>query len=723
MPATRGKTSTLRRAFTSIAVLATGVLGWAAYTPVETCSDPACARERFRIFVEVDSFRDIEGAALEASDSGSIVTPASVLDHGGIRVQIVHDQKDLPYTAASGPLTTADLRQFTEIWRGQQLPADADAGVYAMLTPELVSETGERLFGVMFDTAGRESFAVAPGETARLFKDGNEEWIALLQLRTFTHELLHALNRQHLDAAQIAGRLTIEAPTLCIAAVQDGRWSLENAPYMSISPTTIRFFQTAAARDVLPGATNSRYKHLQTSVTECDDARRNVGSPPALNRWELMRRRLSGMSFLQAAHAEGGPVAPPDEHVASIQVRLQAQDAVYPLGYPIAVRLMVFNSGSEVLPLRGRLAPAYGIMQIERRAEGKDDWLPFKPVVLYEPESDRHALLASGERAEETAPIFFGGEGWTFPRPGAYEIRARLVVSEDQADATSNIVHVRIAAPETEDDQAALQPLLDERGQLDENVGRLLAVGGRIGSETDISAIAAISESHGHTTLGSALRMMLASQRLSPPIDPRTGVRPKPESGAALEWLSEACSDSGVAALAHELLERFPDAAPSGMTSVLSDSAAAWDGVPDVGAPFGTYSDPRLQRFGPSLHFCRGDSTLKGSIRQDAIQLARSLRQIQPQRIVLIGHGDRAGSCDHNDALALRRAESLKRVLIDEGVAMDRIQTVSLGARRPLDFSASQRAPLLNRRVEVLIEGGMVERDSAAGRILPRCRS
>ncbi len=725
MSTSRRKSSSLRRAVAVIAVVATGALGWVAYAPVETCSDPACARERFQIFVEVDSFRDIEPVGLEAVDGDGVVTPASIIEGGGIRVQIHHDQVDLPYAAASGPLAPADLRQYTEVWRGQQLPADASAGLYAMMTPALVSDTGEQLFGIMFDLAGREGFAVAPGETARLFKDRSEEWVALLQLRTFSHELLHALNRQHLDAAQIDGRLTIEAPTRCISSVEDGRWSVREAPFMSISPTTIRFFQTAAARDVLPGPDNTRYEHQRTSATECDDARRNVGPPPALSRWDLMKRRLSGMSFFQAAHAQDSAVAPTADRqrTARVEIRIQAQDAPYPLGYPIAIRLMVMNSGEEALPLRARLAPAYGIVQVERRAAGDEDWLPFTPVMQYEAESDRDALLASGERTEQTVSIFFGSDGWTFPRPGDYEVRARLLVSEEQADATSSAVLLRIAAPETEDDQTVLQSLLDERGQLDDNVGRLLAVGGRIGSEADISSIAAITKSHGHTSLGSALRLMLASQQLNPPIDPRTGERPKPEIGAARELLEQTCSDSGVAALNHELLGRFSGAAPAGMTALASNSASAWDGVPATGAPFGTYSDPTLQRFGPSLHFCRGDSSLSDSTRAAAVQLVKSLRGVQPQRIVIVGHGDRSGSCERNDALALRRAESLKRVLRDAGVAAERIQTVSLGARRPLDFSATEAAPLLNRRVEVLIEAGKVERDPAAGRILPRCRS
>jgi outer membrane protein OmpA-like peptidoglycan-associated protein len=707
-----------------VAAVAMGVLGWAAYAPVEMCSDPVCARERFRVFVEVDSFGDIGLVALEADEGGRVLTPASIIEQGGISVHIVHDQMDLPYAAASGPLTQADLRQYSEVWRGQRLPADANAGVYALLTPALVSDTGERLFGIMFDMAGREGFAVAPGETAKLFKDRGEQWIALLQLRTFTHELLHALNRQHLDAAQIDGRLTIEAPTRCISTVENGQWSLKETPFMSISPTTIRFFQTAAASDVLPGTANTRFEQLRASTTECADARRNVAPRAVLGRWELMKRRLQGISFFQAAHAEDGPVvAPGNDSAARVEVRLQAQEAPYPLGYPIAVRLMVKNSGAEALPVRGRLAPAYGIVQVERRAAGGEIWLPFNPLVLYEPESDLKALLASGERVEETVLIFFGSEGWTFPRPGAYEVRARLLISEDQAEATSNVVRIAVTAPETEGDRAALQSLLDERGQLDENVGRLLAVGGGSGSETDISSIAASWKSQAQTTLGSALLLMHAAQRFNPPIDPRTGVRPKPESGAARELLSETCTDSGVSAHTNDLLERFSDPAPSGMSSVVSDSAAAWDGVPSLGEPFGTYSDPALRRLGPSLHFCSGNSALAGPTRQGAVQLAKSLRRVQPQRIVLVGHSDRAGSCRRNNVLALRRAESLKRVLSAAGIAADRIQTVSLGARRPLDFSTSPAADLLNRRVEVLVETGKADRDSAPSRILPRCRS
>src|SRR5690606_36400802 len=110
---------------------------------------------------------------------------------------------------------------------GRPPPADAHAALYALVTPALISDAGEPLFGIMFDVAGREGFAVAPSETLRAFRDNNEDSIALLQLRTFMHELLHSLNRGHLDAGQVAGRLTLEAPTRCISQTDSsGRWSL-----------------------------------------------------------------------------------------------------------------------------------------------------------------------------------------------------------------------------------------------------------------------------------------------------------------------------------------------------------------------------------------------------------------------------------------------------------------------------------------------------------------
>ncbi|HLS82036.1 MAG TPA: OmpA family protein [Steroidobacter sp.] len=709
---------TRRRALTSAAIAIAAVVGiWALFVPPRSCSDSACARERFRVFVEIDTFDNIEPLTLAIEHQGVVHTPSSILGGGGVRVEIVQDQTNLPYAAASGPLDRADLDQYAQVWRTRKPPRSAHAGVYAMATPALVSDTGEPLFGIMFDVQGREGFAIAPGETARAFSRSNPEAIGLLQLRTFTHELLHALNRRHLDAMQTDdGRLTIEAPTRCISKARNGRWELVEAPLLELSPTTIQFFQSAPKRYVLPGGAHAPYSDLQTSASECEDVRRNTGVQPAPARWELIRKHLARWFWLQSAYAqvdpsETDPQAAPDaleehEPAASIELRLQAQEAAYPLGYPIAVRVRVFNAGEGVAPLRDRLSPSYGLVQFEARETGEDDdaWRPIEPLAWYEPASDGGAMLQPGEASEQTVPIYFGEGGWTFPRPGEYEVRARLLMSAGEEHGLSNIVLVRIAAPRTEADEQALTPLLDEDGELNERMGRLLMFGGRIGMAGDRAALVQAARAQPETALGAALRLALVSQELSPPIDPRTGERRPPDRDRARELLHKACPDSGATALRDQVLERFEGLGAQAMGPRLASNAAAWEGVTEAGEAAATYGDPSLERFGPSLHFCAGAASFSAAVQARALSLGARLRELDPQRVVVVGHADDEGDCSDADELAMRRAHELRRVLIEAGVAPERIVGVSLGARRPLDFSTSEPARLLNRRVEALLE-------------------
>ena len=718
----------------ALAVIA--VVGWATYGPVEACSDPACAKQRFMVFVEIDSFRGVESAPTEALQDDEVVTLASILEGGGVRIQAEHDQAELPYAARSGALDRADLHRYAQVWRDRKAPGDADAGLYAMATPALVSDIGERLFGIMFDVEGREGFAVAPGETVRAFRDRNEESVELLQLRTFTHELLHALNRRHFDAVEMAdGRLTLEAPTRCISASERGRWRLMEPPLMALSPTTIRFFQTASAPDILPGRANTPYEGLRTSATECDDVRRHRGHTPAFNRWQLARKRLQRFAWAPSANAQennedetGDPPASEDAEQSesglpppAVSLTLQAQPAAYPLGYPIAVRLIAVNDGPQPLPLRDRLSPAFGMVQFELRSIDENEWRAIKPLAWYEPASNVEAMLDEGESADETVPIYFSQDGWTFPRAGEYEVRARLLTSDDDAHALSNSVAVRIAAPEAEDDRAALAGLLDGEQQLEPRIGRLLMLNGRIGGEEDMFALEAISETFAHTALGSALRLVLVAHQLNPPIDPRTGERPTPELGEARELLTDACTDSGVAALKDQLLERFDQAAPAEATPGPERNASAWDGVTAERVAVSTYSNPSLQRFGASLHFCFDAESLSGTAHRQAREMASQLRRAQPERVIVVGHADHEAGCRYNDALALRRADAMRRLLLDAGLPEERVVSVSLGERRPLDFAATEDARMLNRRVEVLVEGELAAPTAPVAQIVPRC--
>ena len=95
------------------------------------------------------------------------------------------------------------------------------------------------------------------------------------------------------------------------------------------------------------------------------------------------------------------------------------------------------TSGHEALPIKGRLNPSYGVVRIEYRRPGTEEWNVVEPLAWFEPVGDEYAMLLPGERTEQTVPIYFGDEGWTFPQPGDYEVRARLQLGSDAEDTVS----------------------------------------------------------------------------------------------------------------------------------------------------------------------------------------------------------------------------------------------------------------------------------------------
>lgn len=712
-----------RYAFAIAAVVIVAVVLWALLWPASDCDRPSCARQRYSVALEIDTLGQVEPIRFDVADGNDQVSLESIMSDGGIELTSVIDQIGLPYDAESGPLDRADLFQFATAWRSN-VTEGKDATLYALLANSLVADSGEELFGIMFDTSGREGFAVAPRTTERFYREHAPTLIPTLQLRTFTHELLHALNRDHADAVQTPdGRLTLEAPTRCISQKQRGGWSLLEAPLMELSPHTIRFFQTAAPRDVLPGPENSPFTHRRASPTECEDARAQVAGPADNSRWAMAVRRLKTLLLLPTAQAAEPPdqaSEAPDEDAPFAQIRLQAQPAAYPLGYPIGLRVMVRNIGEEALPIVGRLNPRYGMLMIEYRAAEDAEWRTVDPMSLFEPTNNEDALLQPGALTEETVPIYYGQEGWTFGAAGAYEVRARLQLGPSATDIISEPLQISVTDPTTAEDREALQPLLGADGQLANDIGRLLYFGGRIGEREDIEPLEQTAEKFGHTALGGALRLTLLSHRLRGPIDPLTGLRPPPDFEQARELGEDTCTDSGVAAMTSDVLEQRHASLPASLQTRAETDAAAWDGTTSAKTTLATYSDPQLQLRGPSLHFCFNEAGLRRPVRDAVSRLARQLRPERPARIVIVGHSDSVGTCRYNESLALRRAREVQRALVSAGVRRIPMEIVSMGERRPLSFAADTDAQQLNRRVEILVESA-VEQEASAGSIIPKC--
>ncbi len=70
------------------------------------------------------------------------------------------------------------------------------------------------------------------------------------------------------------------------------------------------------------------------------------------------------------------------------------------------------------------------------------------------------------------------------------------------------------------------------------------------------------------------------------------------------------------------------------------------------------------------------------------------------RKVVVEGHCDERGSEEYNLALGERRAEAVKRFLMDTGLPASKIVTVSYGEARPRSHGQDESSRQSNRRVE-----------------------
>jgi len=70
----------------------------------------------------------------------------------------------------------------------------------------------------------------------------------------------------------------------------------------------------------------------------------------------------------------------------------------------------------------------------------------------------------------------------------------------------------------------------------------------------------------------------------------------------------------------------------------------------------------------------------------------------------ITGHADATGTETYNQALGMRRAESVKSYFVGEGIPAERIETSSQGERVPVADNATPQGRAENRRTEIIIK-------------------
>ncbi len=101
--------------------------------------------------------------------------------------------------------------------------------------------------------------------------------------------------------------------------------------------------------------------------------------------------------------------------------------------------------------------------------------------------------------------------------------------------------------------------------------------------------------------------------------------------------------------------------------------------------------------------FATGSASLRPDLVRDLRAVANNLNAYPESTVQVLGHTDNVGDAGYNQDLSYRRAESVSAVLINEGVAPYRIQSIGRGEDQPIASNLTPEGRQQNRRVEIVI--------------------
>lgn len=128
------------------------------------------------------------------------------------------------------------------------------------------------------------------------------------------------------------------------------------------------------------------------------------------------------------------------------------------------------------------------------------------------------------------------------------------------------------------------------------------------------------------------------------------------------------------------------------------------DKCPDT--PHGYIVDPLGCPVHVTLHinFAFDSSVLPASANEDVTKLTRVLQDNPPAKIMIEGHTDSVGKDAYNQKLSERRAASLAKQLVDNGIPAERIQYSGKGEKQPIATNTTKEGRAQNRRIEIELQ-------------------
>ena len=139
--------------------------------------------------------------------------------------------------------------------------------------------------------------------------------------------------------------------------------------------------------------------------------------------------------------------------------------------------------------------------------------------------------------------------------------------------------------------------------------------------------------------------------------------------------------------------------------------AGAGAGALGAGA-LGSPSDPTSvayfqQTVGDRVLVVVDQSTLTGEAQATLMQQAAFMTSNPEYTAIIEGHADERGTREYNLALGARRASAVQDFLVTQGVAPNRLQTVTYGKERPLEICSDEACYSQNRRSVTVLGAGL----------------
>jgi outer membrane protein OmpA-like peptidoglycan-associated protein len=110
-----------------------------------------------------------------------------------------------------------------------------------------------------------------------------------------------------------------------------------------------------------------------------------------------------------------------------------------------------------------------------------------------------------------------------------------------------------------------------------------------------------------------------------------------------------------------------------------------------------------IVKFDSGILFDTDKSDLKSEAMTNIANLATSMKNNPETNIMVIGHTDADGTDTYNQALSLRRANSVMSYAIAQGIAASRLTPVGKGETEPIADNTTAAGKAQNRRVEIVI--------------------